>query len=293
MKTNKDYYEQAKNKGQLHSQLKDGKPKGSFQKIIAMGYPITVLIMGIVTGIWTFLRKEDMKWKVFWPFITLTTISGYMWGWFILKADPDYTSWLFYPWTSVGEIFGMCIEDWLFYPICSTLFYLIYRKYKSTSVSKDITKIWFMIIAILFTQFFLYFTDLCGRILAIQSAIFGLLLIFYVWDRLDVKHFLKFAVFMILFAGIWDYIAVSLLAKHWAWCSHWAYITFDISGMHYHSSVYLDYGRYPWAWILNNPIEITPWLAISTSYYIYFIIASLDKLFFPKTTLSDKLFSVK
>lgn len=280
MKTNKDFFNENKEKGNLDSKLKDGLPKTGFQKILSMGYPITIGILSLITTIGLFLKRKTLNWSVFLPYLIITTISGYMWGIYLLKIDPDFPGWLFYPWTTIGiEFLGMTIEDWIFYPICSTIFYFVYRFFKKgEEKSKEVLKISMILIHILLITFFIYFSSTCGKSLAIHQGIFGLFLIPFVWNEFKIKHFLKVEFFVIIFAAIWDYMAVSILARIFPWCSHWSYIAFDAAGNAHHSSIFLDYERYPWAWILDNPIEVTPWMAITSSLYVYFIITLLDRV---------------
>ncbi|MBN1981033.1 MAG: hypothetical protein JW795_05855 [Chitinivibrionales bacterium] len=287
-KTNRQFFIENQQRA-LYSLLKDGLPQTTGQKVVAFGYPITIFILSVIVCTWMVLRGREsfFHWKVFWPYLAIATFSGWMWGLFILKKDDQFPGWLFYPWTTVGvEFLGMTIEDWLFYPICATFIYQVYRWLRKDQCRSPVMlKLGVVIIHVLLIEFFLYFGALCGKTLALQQAIFGLVFVSYIWTSWRVKHFIKFELFTCLFSGVWDYASVSLLAKipGWSWCSHWSYVSFDSAGKPYHSSIFLSYADHPWAWVFNNPIEISPWLGITSTLFIYFLIASLDKLLYKET----------
>jgi hypothetical protein len=64
-----------------------------------------------------------------------------------------------------------------------------------------------------------------------------------------------------------------------AWASQWVYIAFDQHNNYIHSRVFLDYGTHKWAWIFKNPIEITPWFAISVGIFFYSMTVACTKFF--------------
>jgi hypothetical protein len=127
--------------------------------------------------------------------------------------------------------------------------------------------------------FFAYFGSVCGRTVAFHFAGVSIFLFFYVWDRWDTLHYLKILLFIMAFATIWDWAAVSWIAKipGMSWASGWMYLTFDSSGVAHHSSVFLSYEKYRWAWIFNNPIEITPWFGIAGGMFIYSVAMGIEK----------------
>lgn len=277
-KTNKDLYEDLKLK--LFSQNKDGVPKGIFQRLIGWGYPIALIVIWVIAIIGAIKLRKIWKWKVFAIVFTLCSITGWLWGIYIEKYDPEFPGWLFLPWSICNLEFLLTLEDWLFYPACTFLFYYIFRAIKEDRNNKNENlKIWTSIIHILITCFFCYFTAICGKSLAIQCAIPAIVLFFYAWDYWDIRHYFKFMGLVLVFEILWDYLAVSWLSyiPGMAWASQWVYITFDIDGNYLHSKVFLDYAKYPWAWIFKNPIEITPWFGLSVGMYFYALMIAVEK----------------
>lgn len=279
MKDNKDYYEDLKEAGALDSTLKDGEPKTKLQKIFALGYPIIVLIIFLKTLLLSLLSKEKMKFHVFIPHMIIGSVCGWLWGIFMEKYDEFFPGWLFHPWAIVGPEWVLTLEDYLFYPICGAFFYVLFRLIKNKEKSSEWSKWFFQIFHITITLFFLYFSSVAGRSIALQFAIVAIPLFFYAWDKWDTGHYLKLFLFIVIFAAVWDWAAVSWFASipGMSWASQWLYVTFDSSNIPYHSSVFLSYKDCSWAWIFNNPIEITPWFGIAGAMFTYSLALSLDK----------------
>lgn len=280
-RTNREFYERNKEEGKLDSQVKDGPPKTRGQKALAMGYPIVMVFVWLVGFLGAFLQKpKKWNWKTFWVVFPVCSITGLMWGIYIEKIDPNFPGWLFLPWTVSNKEFLLMLEDWTFYPGCALLFYLIFRALKAGQPSGDGPKIAVTGLHITVTCFFCYFSAACGKTLAWQCAIPSLFLFFYAWDKWNLSHYTKFMLlFVIPFEVVWDLVAVSLLSyiPGMAWASQWVYVAFDVSGKATHSSVFLSYNDHPWAWILKNPIEITPWFAVSVGMYFYSMVIATDK----------------
>lgn len=276
-KTNLQFYFELKEK--LFSQLKDGFPNTLIEKIVALGYPIVLIFILIVAIIGAIRFRKIWNWKIFTIVFSLCSVTGWMWGIYIQKFDPNFPGWLFLPWSVSNIEFILSFEDWLFYPFCTFLFYSFFRWIKESSFKDDNLKICVTISHILITCFFCYFSSICGISLALQCAIPAILLFFYAWDRWDVKHYLKFIFIVLLFEIIWDFIAVSWISyiHGMAWASQWVYIGFDANGNYIHSKVFIDYGKYPWAWVFKSPIEITPWFGLSVGMYFYSIVIAVDK----------------
>jgi hypothetical protein len=278
-KSNKDRYTELKEKGYLNSTLKSGVPSTVLQKIIAIGYPIIVVIITFVTSYLIFSKRSKMNFKVFVPHMLIGSLCGWFWGIFLEKYDPLFPGWLFHPWAVVGTEWILTLEDWLFYPVCGAFFYTLFRLLNNRFHSSEKSKWTFQIFHISITLFFLYFTGIAGRTIALQFAVVSILLFFYAWDQWDTKHYLKLFLFITLFAALWDWAAVSWVAKipGLSWASQWVYVTFDSSGLPHHSSVFLSYVDNRWAWIFNNPIEITPWFGIAGAMFTYSLVMALDK----------------
>ena len=288
-KTNKELHDELKKDGKLASNLKNGEPKATAQKILALGYPIIVLIALVGTIIAIVKNREKMRWDVFIPHMIIGSLCGWCWGIYMEKFDPNYPAWLFHPWAIVGPEWLMTIEDWFFYPVFGSLFYVIYRilKYDPKPFIKIVGKSiptmplkWAIQIAhIGITLFFIYFSEEAGRSIAFQFALPGIVLFFYTWDRWDIKHYSKVFLFITILATVWDWVAVSWIAyiPGFSWASQWVYVSFDVNGIAHHSSVFLSYADHRWAWIFNNPIEITPWFGIAGAMFTYSLALAIEK----------------
>ena len=283
-KTNKDFIQELQKKKQLYSLEKDGKPTTILQKIFALAYPITLLFL-IIINFLLLIKIKNIRWKTFIPLVIIGCILGWSWDILILKYDPEYPAFIFPLWAVSGIEYILTLEDWLFFPVCTILFYCIYRLLPQGSPTSSNTYhsliITFYTIC---TLFFLIFGALAGRSQSIMLAAPGILLYWYAKDTINVKKFLTIQFFIWIFEALWDWAAVSWIhyIPGFSWASQWAYITFDAQGGYHHSKVFLDYGKYSWAWIFDNPIEITPWNAISGGILNFSLIAALDKFFYKK-----------
>jgi hypothetical protein len=277
--SNKERYEKLNEEGALDSTLKDGKPSGFLQKVLALGYPIIVFILTVITFCLFSSNRSKFKFKIFFPHMIIGSICGWSWGIFMEKYDPLFPGWLFHPWAVTGPEWLLTLEDWIFYPVCGAFFYILFRLWKNTNHSPEWTKWVFQIFHITVTLFFIYFTGIAGKSIALQFAVISIPLFFYAWDRWDTGHYLKLFSFITIFAAIWDWAAVTWITKipGLSWASQWIYITFDKCGIAHHSSVFLSYNNNSWAWIFNNPIEITPWFGIAGAMFTYSLVMALDK----------------
>lgn len=276
METNKKRCDELQS--ELYSQVKDGQPKTLIQKIIGYGYPIMLVFISLVSIIGTV--KSKWNWKIFFPIFLICTISGWFWGIYIETYDPNFPGWLFLPWSITNIEFILTLEDWLFYPVCTLLFFFVFVSIKRTANdSKFSHKLICQFFHIVLTFFFCYFSAVCGQSLCYQCAIPAIILFFYAWDNWNVKHYLKFISLLVIFEIFWDYFAVSWLSyiPGMSWASQWVYITFDVQNNYLHSSVFLDYSKFKWAWIFKNPIEITPWFGIAVCMYFYALYISYEK----------------
>jgi hypothetical protein len=279
MATNIEIVEQLAER--LYSQVYCGPPTSFLERTIGYGYPIALIIIALVTVVGCILLRSRWNWRIFLPIQILCSITGWFWGIYIQIYDPDFPGWIFLPWSISNVQFILTLEDWLFYPLCTFLFYFLFRLIsKSSKLSNDSTKLSLQIFHIATTCFFCYFSSICGKSLSYQCAIPAIVLFFYIWDRWDVRHYLKFMALILFIEIMWDFIAVSWLSyiPGMAWASHWVYIIFDAQNNYAHSRVFLDYGTHRWAWIFKNPIEITPWFALSVGMYFYSMTVACQKL---------------
>lgn len=285
-KTNRDYWEELKRRGWLHSVTKDGEPSTPGQKVIALAYPIVLVLMALITTvIGATLPRERWRVKTLVPCLILSTLVGWGWGAWMVKADPTFPGWLFPPWAATGKELVLSLEDLIFYPLCALFFYVVYRRigFRGPAVTSRAGQAAVLVTYGLLSAFFLIFTATAGRSEACLFAMPGMLMFWYARGRIDLRKFVVFQVFVILFAGIWDWAAVSWLhyIPGFAWAQDWVYITFDKAGNYHHSNIFLDYGEHRWAWIFDNPIEITPWLGIAGGIFNYGLFSAADRLFYP------------
>jgi hypothetical protein len=277
--SNKERHDQLKKEGKLDSALKDGEPDTFLKKFIGLGYPAIVAILTFITTYLLFSKKSKMNFKVFFPHMIIGSLCGWFWGIYMEKYDPLFPGWLFHPWAVIGPEWILTLEDWLFYPVCGAFFYTLFRLLENKKQSSEWSKWLFQTFHIAVTMFFLYFTSIAGKSIAIQFALVSIPLFFYAWDKWDTKHYLKLFLFIAIFATIWDWAAVSWITyiPGFSWASQWIYLTFDSNGGAHHSSVFLSYNSNKWAWIFNNPIEITPWFGIAGAMFTYSLAMALDK----------------
>ena len=284
MKYNSEYWGELLKTGWLYTYLKDGEPNGLFEVLLGYAYPIMVAVISVVAIVlYLKLPKNEQKYKTMLFGVGLGSIAGWVWGFIMLQYDSHFPGWLFPPWAVTGIEFILPIEDLLFYPFCTLIFYIIYRKIKisdeswNSNLAQNILISFYRILIL----FYLIFTSLCGRAVALMFALPGLLLFIYAKDRVNIKKYLLFQLILIFINTIWDWWAVSWMhyLPNMSWASQWAYITFNERGEYLHSKIFLDFGKHAWAWIFNNPIEGTPWMGISGGLLNYSMFTAGDKFF--------------
>ena len=283
-KANNEYWNELEAKGWLYSYLKDGVPESFISQIIGYSYPIILFIIIILTfALYSKLPEEKKHFKSMIASVGTATLLGWIWGAWLFHANPTYLGWFFPPWAVTNIEFILTLEDWVFYPACTALFYTIYRHIELDDNTSNRTLVINIIIVIyIFTiLFYLLFTALCGRSIAVLFAIPGLLLFIYARDVLNVRKFIYFLVIVVSMNCVWDWAAVSWVHSidGYAWASQWIYVSFNKTGEHIQSTIYLDYVEHAWAWIFNNPIEITPWLGLSGAILDFSLFAAADKFF--------------
>jgi hypothetical protein len=115
------------------------------------------------------------------------------------------------------------VEDWIFYPACTALFYMFYRLVNLKSAPWTKEHYHWLIVGIysVVTAWFLFCSPLAGKTEAAMFAIPGIILYIYSRNTIDIKKFLLFQIFVILFEVIWDLTAVSLVhyLPGYAWVS--------------------------------------------------------------------------
>lgn len=268
----------------FHSQTKDGKPDKLWKKIIALNYLWANLAVWAV-AIWLIVKKLRGRFypKTLFYMFFLSMPIAFMWGHYMHYLDPEYKAWNALPFQTVGSISLWSIEDILFYTGCTVLYYCIFRLFQAHfghwrdfRHGSDVKAIFWCTIAF-GVAFFGFFGEECGRSLSLLYAVPAMIMMFYVWKETNSKLFITFFLIMLAFEMVWDYAMVSWIHSipGWSWASGWFYISFGPDGTAHHSHVFM---KYPFGWIFENPIEITPWYGMVGAFYPYMLILTIDKL---------------
>lgn len=205
------------------------------------GYPIALGVILVVTA--KFLKSVKLNCRMVF-IISIGTIVGILWGIDVQQHD----AWSFHDWALFIPIkIFMVPADWIFYPLCGTLFTLIIYKVKK-GVDPFYLKLTLYILLIGLTIFFSRYTGLVGRSIAWYFSIPAIVVHTIYWKKWNTEQFGKIFCFVVIFASAWDLLAVNLIPS----LPHW----------YYNENLY-D------LWILKSPVEITPWFGISGAYFIY------------------------
>ncbi len=284
LKTNIEYWNELEKNGWLYFHLKDGKPESFIDHLIALSYPIIIVLILVLSFFYySRLANEKKRFKSLIACMSTAAILGWTWGGLMIHADPVFPSWLFPPWSVSNIELFLALEDILFYPFATGAFYIVYRNINIEDVVENRTLMINLVIFLysLLSLFYLMFTGLCGQSVTIFFVIPGILLFIYSKDELNIKKFFYFQPVPILVGWVWDWTATSLVreTEGKAWASQYVYISFNEAGEHNHSSVFLDYAEYPWAWIFYSPIAITPWLGMAGVMFNFSLFVAVDKFF--------------
>ncbi|NLP02679.1 MAG: hypothetical protein GX089_09315 [Fibrobacter sp.] len=263
--------------------LKDGLPSTLFEKIIARNFLISDIIVLIVSIILMIVltKRKKWRWHAFWYICIPSAASGLLLGAIIYKIDPEFPGWVVPPWSSSGWIGFWCVEDILFYIFLTIFFYGVYRLTEGDTETTDFKwaqglKITFFIFMWTASLLMLSFGGICGKLETLMYAVPSMVLMIYAWHKINCRHMLLFIGTMVFFEILWDCFAVSWIYHYKSWAPGWIYITWDQNGIAHFSSVFLDPAKHRWAWIFNNPVDITPWYGITGSSFIYMAINSVD-----------------
>lgn len=211
-KTNLEYWDELEKNGWLYEYLKDGKPESLLEQLIGIGYPI--IMTSIICLCFFFYSKLPENKKRLNSLITsvgIATVLGWIWNILMIHSDPIFPSWLFPPWSVTNIEFIQSLEDWLFYPGCTTLLYIVYRYIDIEDMVENRPLVMNIIIVIytFIILFFLLFTELCGQTVTLVFAAPGLLLFIYCRDVINVKKFIYFLPAPLILNCIWDWYAVT------------------------------------------------------------------------------------
>ncbi len=289
-KKNRDFFEENEQAGNLHSILKDGPGRtDGVNWFVNYGYQIVLLLASLFSLASMAALGRRWRWKTYVPFIFILSLLGWSWNIYILKQDPHFPSWIIRPMAQLGPDFLQTIEDWIFYPVMATMFYTVYRLLQGRIREFRSSRggwLWgaFAVFVALMV-FYSTCTATCGRSLALWFGVPSLILWLFVRKRMNVRMFIFFMLFAVLFESVWDLVAASLIHRlpGMAWAVQWSYVTFDQAGHAHHSQVFLSYEKHPWAWIFENPIEMTPWIGI-LSILPFVTIVGLDSWLTAKNT---------
>lgn len=262
--------------------FKDGFPTTFFDQVIAHNFIITDILVIIASVIMILYLKKEWNWKIFCVVCIPCIISGFIWGKEMLYADPNFPAWMILPTGSVGEIWLWSVEDCIFNVATTFLFYGVFRLVHIKKVNdfkcKFYIKFTYMLFLFFSSLFMIKYGAYCGKSLTYLYAIPSIFLMIYVWDKINSKLMSLFLFVMILFEVLWDWFAVSWLYYFKSWAPGWIYLSYNDNNILYCSNVFLDPVSYPWAWIFNNPIEITPWYGIVGATFVYMAILAADKI---------------
>ncbi|HAJ80122.1 MAG TPA: hypothetical protein DCO75_10155 [Fibrobacteres bacterium] len=294
LKSNAEYWNELFRDGKVFSYIKDGMPESSWQHLVALAYPVTLIVMISISLVFMkIIRPSQWKWKTYFFSIFTGTATGGLWCLIMLKSDPAYPGWLFAPWSATGFECGLTLEDWLFLPASTTLFYSLYRWLHTRDYSKKIPlRFHEMVICFygLISLVTLLIAKTAGRMEIVMFIIPGMVLYWYVKDSINFKKFIYLQLFVVFFEVFWDLFAVSFL--HYipglSWASQWTYISFNAAGKCFHSNIFIDHSTNQWAWILMNPIEITPLFGICGGLFNAALFTAGDVFFYFKHEKSGK-----
>jgi hypothetical protein len=253
----------------IESTLKDGKPSGVLQNILAKMYPI---ILGVITLIvMVLIRPIKFQWR-FIVYLMAGSLFGWTWNWFTVIYDPLMPGWLYHPWAILGWHYkGMVFEDFVFYTICGALFYLIRYYTPDIGVSKKCWKYVVLAIQLAVIVLATFIFAAGGKSISLWFAIPGVFMLWLSRETWNLPRFFIVGMFVVLFGSNWDTIVTTIIPSipGFAWASEWVYIAFNDQGLPHHSTLWLAYKTHRWAWVGNVPIEIMYWFNISGWWFIY------------------------
>jgi hypothetical protein len=255
-------------KNNLYSTLKDGEPSGIKQNILAKMYPI---ILSILAFLIIYFYKHIKLNSRFIVYIFVGSLFGWTWNWFTVIYDSNYPGWLYHPWSVIFSNRGMVFEDFLFYPLCGALFYLVRYHIPDIGASKNSFKNIVLIVQFIIIVLLTYLFNSGGRSISLWFAIPGTLMLWITKDSWNLPRYFIVGMFVVLFGSNWDMIVTTIIPSipGLAWASEWVYISFDAQGVAHHSTLWLDYSTHRWSWVGNIPIEIMYWFNISGWWFIY------------------------
>ena len=177
--------------------------------------------------------------------------------------DPFMPAWAYKAWAFSGISIGkMALDDFVFYPACGGLFFLIRLILKHhIKVGADMKWLKRIVFGVLvaITGLVWNIFSVCGQSIVVYFVVPGLAAILVSWKRWNVLVSLALAIFVVTMAGWWDIIDNLIIPQvaGFEWGNTWHYV---LDGRH--SAVFLDIATHPWAWTETVPLEIMPWFAV-------------------------------
>lgn len=255
------------------------KPKGLVQNIFARMY---IIVLAVMAGIVLKYGKGFFKYKWFLLYMVIGSVAGWTWNLFITYSSK-LPGWFYHPWSVVAGNKGMVLEDWLFYPICGALFYVVRNAIPNIGVwsmtSKNITIGVLYLLMIFATSIF----TIGGQSISIWFAIPGLIMLFLNRYTLNLGRFFVVGLIIVALGQQWDMITTNIIPSitGWEWSAEWSYVYVDAGGISHHSALWLDK---KWSWIGNIPIEIMYWFNISGWIFIYGVGEVIDNIRYRKVS---------
>jgi hypothetical protein len=198
---------------------------------------------------------KRIQWRVYLPCLTVASITG--WTWCVLMERFD--AWVFPVHSILGiKIGSLVLEDWIFSPVCFSFFYIVYRNIPRVGAKDSHFTLIALLPSVLAYTFYTVQGELAGMSLAAIMAAPAICVLLLMRHEIYVWHFIAVTIVLTIFSGVWDYAGV-----YFDW---WQYA--------HDKHLYSTY-----AWVGNNPLEITPWLGWSGSILSYALIAAGERLF--------------
>jgi hypothetical protein len=178
-------------------------------------YTISVVVLCVISIFLivnnTYLYKD--KAFLFWLLISCFV------GWNEFVSYLRFDAWVFDPLHIIGfKIIGVTIEDYIFCPCFSIIFWKLYHCTKlrfKQRVFNPTDKLIFAVFSIGIALSYFNIGSIFGKYMALRASI-GFVGLFYCWNSASFRHALYFFLIVFMIGFGWDLVAVNL--------GHWTYI---------------------------------------------------------------------
>lgn len=244
------------------------RPQG-WSRALAYLYPAILAVLAVLDVVLLIRVWRRLPKRAFFLTVIIAAPVGWAWNILMMNFDPNAAAWLFHPWGYSGVFFLQSLEDWLFYPVCGVFFIMVCELVPVRPVpgpfDRDLRH-WITVVNISLCTFPAVWFAPAGWS---EIVFFGLPGTVLLWGvRFNPRHYLTCCTIFIIFACLWDLVAVTWLRQVWPWAEQWFYVSFDVFGRAHQSAVFLSWGT-PGGWIGRSPVEITPFFSIYGSIFIY------------------------